>query len=199
MMPAAENSLGEVIIRFLVTLVVLFVVIRLIYFRYMKRPGKVFSFYMMGIMIFLVCILLKTVEIQMGMALGLFAIFAILRFRSSNLSLRDMTYFFTVLGIGVINSMATFNNPVLGTFLINAIIIFSLIVLELFFHRNPLVKKDLQYDRLEMLAPEKKQELLEDIRQRTGIQVEDARICKIDLVKKNVELEIWFRDPKREM
>ncbi len=93
-------------------------------------------FFQMGIMIFLVCVLLKTVEIQLGIALGLFAIFAILRFRSRNLSLREMTYFFTVIGIAVINSMATFYHPVRGTFLINLIIILSTLVLEILFNKR---------------------------------------------------------------
>jgi predicted membrane channel-forming protein YqfA (hemolysin III family) len=152
----------------------------------------------MGIMIFLICILLKTVEIQLGMALGLFAVFAILRFRSRNISLREMTYFFMVLGIAVINAMATFYNPVRGTVIINSIIIISLVVLEYFFHKkqkkDPLSSCPLIYDRLELLNPDKKQELLNDITLRTGIKTEKAKICKIDLTKGNAELEVYYKD-----
>ncbi len=93
-----QDPIWNVLIRFAVTLFVLFIVIRLIYYRYSGKNGNAFSFFLMGIMIFLVCILLKTVEIGLGVALGLFAIFAILRFRSRNLALREMTYFFTILG-----------------------------------------------------------------------------------------------------
>ncbi len=103
-----QDPIWNVLIRFAVDLVVLFIVIRLIYYRYTKNNGNAFSFFLMGIMIFLVCILLKTVEINLGVALGLFAIFAILRFRSRNLDLRDMTYFFTILGISVVNALANF-------------------------------------------------------------------------------------------
>ncbi|MCK7497195.1 MAG: DUF4956 domain-containing protein [Comamonadaceae bacterium] len=111
---------------------VLFIVIRVIYFRCSRKERYAFSFFMMGIDDVMVCILLKTVEIQLGIALGLFAIFAILRFRSRNLSLREMTYFFTVIGVAVINSMAKFYNPVRGMILINAIIL-SLLRLNSFF------------------------------------------------------------------
>ena len=188
-----QDPLWSVLLHFLVTLLVLFIVIRLIYFRYSRNERRVFSFFQMGIMIFLICILLKTVEVQLGMALGLFAIFAILRFRSRNLSLREMTYFFTVIGISVINAMATFYNPVRGIIIINSIIVLSTFILEVFFNKRAYVTATLVYDRLELLAPEKLQELLSDISSRSGKKVEKVEIKKIDLIKKNADLEISFR------
>ena len=194
------DPLWNVLIRFLITLLVLFIVIRLIYYRYSKKQGNVFTYFLMGIMIFLVCILLKSVEIQLGVALGLFAIFAILRFRSRNIPLRDLTYLFTVLGISVINAMAAFYNPLRGTILINGVIILSLIILEYFFHRkkkNPLSKHQLIYDKLELLNPDKKQDLINDISLRTGIKIEKTRIRKIDLNKGNAELDIFYKDKNK--
>jgi len=195
-----QDPLWNVLIRFFITLVVLFIVIRLIYYRYTKKEENVFSFFIMGIMIFLVCILLKTVEIQLGMALGLFAVFAILRFRSRNISLREMTYFFTVLGIAVINAMATFYNPVRGPIIINTTIIASLIILEFFFHKkkkDPLTRYRLIFDKLELLNPDKKRDLLHEITLRTGIKIEKARIRKIDLTKGQAELEIFCKDKNK--
>jgi uncharacterized membrane protein len=188
-----QDPIWSVLVSLLVTLLVLFIVIRLIYFRYSRNERRVFSFFQMGIMIFLVCILLKTVEIQLGIALGLFAIFAIMRFRSRNLSMRDMTYFFTVIGISVINAMATFYNPVRGMIVINAVIILSTLILEVFFNRRAYTTATLVYDRLELLAPDKNQELLSDISSRCSKRVEKVEIKKIDLIKKNAELEISFR------
>ena len=195
-----QDPLWNVLIRFFITLVVLFIVIRLIYYRYTKKEENVFSFFIMGIMIFLICILLKTVEIQLGMALGLFAVFAILRFRSRNISLREMTYFFTVLGIAVINAMATFYNPVRGPIIINTTIIASLIILEFFFHKkkkDPLTRYRLIFDKLELLNPDKKRDLLHEITLRTGIKIEKARIRKIDLTKGQAELEIFCKDKNK--
>ena len=188
-----QDPIWSVLLHLLVTLLVLFIVIRLIYYRYSMNERRVFSFFQMGIMIFLVCILLKSVEIQLGIALGLFAIFAILRFRSRNLSMRDMTYFFTVIGISVINAMATFYNPVRGMIVINLIIIVSTFVLEVFFNKRAYDTATLIYDRLELLAPDKTQELLSDISSRSSKKVEKVEIKKIDLIKRNAELEISFR------
>lgn len=188
-----QDPLWGVLLRLLVTLLVLFIVIRLIYYRYSRNERRVFSFFQMGIMIFLVCILLKTVEVQLGIALGLFAIFAILRFRSRNLSMRDMTYFFTVIGISVVNAMATFYNPVRGMIVINSVIILSTFILEVFFNKRVYDTATLIYDRLDLLAPDKIQELLSDISSRSCKKVEKVEIKKIDLIKRNAELEISFR------
>jgi hypothetical protein len=188
-----QDPLWNVLLRFSVTVLVLFIVIRLIYYRYSRNERRVFSFFQMGIMIFLVCVLLKTVEIQLGIALGLFAIFAILRFRSRNLSLREMTYFFTVIGIAVINSMATFYNPVRGTFLINLIIILSTLVLEILFNKRAYERFEIKYNRLELFAPDRFQDLLSDLSSRTNKKIEKVRIKKIDLIKGEAELEVSFR------
>lgn len=195
-----QDPMWNILLRFAVDLVVLFIVIRLIYYRYTKNNGNAFSFFMMGIMIFFVCILLKTVEINLGVALGLFAIFAILRFRSRNLDIRDMTYFFTILGISVVNAMATFYNPLRGQTFINLIIIASLLILEYFFQNKPVKKPEscrLVYDRLELLNPDKKEALLTDLSTRTGIKIEKARVRKIDLGKGNAELTVYYKDGRK--
>ncbi len=197
-----QDPIWNVLIRFLVSLLVQFIVIRLIYFQYTKNKRNVFSFFLMGIMIFLICVLLKTVEVQLGIALGLFAIFAIMRFRSQNLPLRQMTYFFTVIGISVINAMATFYHPVRGTILINLIIILSVFVLEKALNRKASDKKKkkkafrktiLLYNRLELLDPGNENDLLNDISSRTHMKIEKVEIRKIDLIKGTAELEISYQ------
>ena len=103
---ALDNTLRSILIRFFLNLLVLFILIRLIYYKFTRKEEYLFSFFLMGIIIFLLCSLLQTVDIQLGMALGLFAVFAILRFRTINYTAKDMTYIFTVIGISVINSQA---------------------------------------------------------------------------------------------
>ena len=85
----------------------------------------------MGIMLFLICILLRKSEMQMGMALGLFAVFSIMRFRTENLATKNMAYLFTVIGVSVINAMFDFPHPVRGTIMVNIIIILTVFLLEI--------------------------------------------------------------------
>lgn len=153
-----------------------------------------FSFLMMGIIIFLLCSLLQTVNIQLGMALGLFAIFAILRFRTVNYTAKDMTYIFTVIGISVINSQANISPPFAGALLINTIIVITAIILELFLKKNALTPVLVVYNKLEFLNPDFRNDLLKELSGQTGLNIEKVRIRKIDIAKKSAELEVYFRD-----
>jgi hypothetical protein len=187
------DPIWKVLIRFIVTLLVQFIVIRGIYNRYNKTENYQFSFYLIGIMIFFVCILLKTVEIQMGIAFGLFALFALLRFRSLNLPMKNMAYLFTVIGISVVNALATFLHPVRGPILINSLIILSPFLLEVYFKNKTYSKFRIVYNNIELLDPAKVEELLKDLSRLTGSTIEKAEIKKVDYIKGNAELDMFFK------
>jgi hypothetical protein len=181
-------------IRFFFNLIVLFILIRLIYYRYEKKEEYVFSFFMVGIIIFLITSLLGTVDIQLGMALGLFAIFAILRFRTVNYTAKDMTYVFTVIGVSVVNSLANIPPPVVGAVLVNSIIVISALLLEKFLKNKALTPVIILYNKIQLLKPEARAELLQDLSLQTGLRVEKVRIRKIDIAKCNAELEVFFSE-----
>jgi len=211
------DQLWGALLRLTVNTAALLILIRLIYYRYKKSKPNVFSFFLMGTMIFLVCILLKGVEMNMGMALGLFAIFSVIRFRTRNYSMKDIAYLFSVIGISAINAMFDFPHPVRGTIIVNLILILAVFILEIAFKKS--AKKDdkkdkkdkkkdkkssklsrhlLHYDNLKLLGPDKMTELLEDISRRTGIQIEKVKIRKIDLVKNNAELDVFYKEKSGE-
>jgi len=189
-----EHSLTGIMIRFFFNLIVLFILIRLIYYRYEKKEEYVFSFFMVGIIIFLITSLLGTVDIQLGMALGLFAIFAILRFRTVNYTAKDMTYVFTVIGVSVVNSLANIPPPVVGAVLVNSIIVISALLLEKFLKNKALTPVIILYNKIQLLKPEARAELLQDLSLQTGLRVEKVRIRKIDIAKCNAELEVFFSE-----
>ena len=194
-----QDPLWNILIRFFITLFVLFVVIRGIYYKYSKNDEYSFAFILMGIMLFMVCIILKTVEIQMGIALGLFGLFAILRFRTENLSFKTAGYFFSVIGISVINAMANFYNPVRGTILVNLLIILSVYGLEIYSRRTALTKLRVTYGHLELLHPNRTLELMKDLSLLTGREIEKVQISKLDLNKGNAELDLFYRENKRQI
>jgi hypothetical protein len=148
----------------------------------------------MGIIIFLLCALLQTVNIQLGMALGLFAIFSILRFRTVNFSGKEMTYIFVVIGVSVINSQADIPPPVLGAIVVNSIIILSALLLEFFLRKDTFTPVTIVFGKPELLVPEMRKELLKELSLKTGQQIEKIIIRKIDINKSTVELEGFFRD-----
>jgi len=189
-----DNTLVSIMIRFFLNLLVLFILIRLIYYKFTKKEEYLFSFFLMGIIIFLLCSLLQTVNIQLGMALGLFAVFAILRFRTINYTAKDMTYIFTVIGLSVINSQANIPPPLVGALLINTIIIVTTIILEFFLRKNALTQVLIVYNKLELLNPDLRKDLLKELSDRTRLHIEKVRIRKIDINKGIAELEAYFRD-----
>lgn len=189
----AENTLLGIIVRFFANLLVLYILIGVIYYRYSRKEEYLFSFLLMGIIIFLICSLLQTVDIQLGMALGLFAIFAILRFRTVNYTVKDMTYIFIVIGISVINSQANIPPPLLGAVVINSIIIIAVFLLEIFLKKKELTPLILIYRKVELLIPELRQELIKDLSAQTGQNIVKVIIHKIDLGKKSAEIEVFYK------
>lgn len=189
-----SNSLQGIMIRFFFNLIVLFILIRLIYYRFVKKEEYVFSFFLMGTIIFLLVSLLTTVNIQLGMALGLFAVFGILRFRTVNYTAKDMTYIFTIIGISVINSQANVPPPILGALVVNSVIIILAIVLELFLKKNTLTPVVVLYNKLKLLNPDLRNDLLKDLTAQTGLNIEKVRIRKIDIGKGKAELDVFFKD-----
>lgn len=190
----ADHSLWNLLIRFFMNLGVLYILIGLVYYRFSKKEEFFFSFIIMGIMIFLVCSILGTINLQIGHVVGLFAIFAILRFRTVQYTVKEITYVFVIIGISVINSQAKLEPYIPGAIIINTSIVLLVYFFELFLKKNSLTKVSITYDKLELLKPELRKDLLNDLTLQTGLKVEKAVILEIDLKKRNVQLEIYFKD-----
>ena len=190
---AVDHTLVSLLIRFFVNLFVLIILIRVIYYRYSKKDEFLFSFLILGIIIFLIVSLLETIEVQMGMALGLFAIFAILRFRTKDLTVKEMTYIFTTIGVSVINSQAHIPPPILGAIVINSIIISAVFFLEVYLHGRATSSITVSYSNLDLLAPDRRNELLVDLSLQTRQDVRKVNILEIDIRKGSADLEVFYK------
>jgi hypothetical protein len=195
----------NIIEKFLINLVFLFLLIRAVYYRYSKKRNYVFSLFLMGILIFILGSMLPIVFNadmgKLGMAIGLFAIFTIIRFRTRNLSAKDMSYFFTVIAISAVNSFKWVNFPVLGIFILNIIIILSAYILEVLLARKTKkAKKEkysthpIIYENLEMLKSQHKEELLRNVAEITGIDVKKVRIRRVNYKEKFAVLDLYYND-----
>jgi hypothetical protein len=137
-----KDPFVETLVRFLIDLVALFILVRIIYFRFAQKKEFSFVLFLMGIMIFLMCLLLQHADISMGAGFGLFALFSVLRFRTRNLDFRPMAYLFTAIGISAINALGAFYDPVRGPILINGIILLSVYILEVSMPKELKSKKE---------------------------------------------------------
>lgn len=183
-----------IIWRFGIDLFFLFILIRVVYYRYSKKEKFLFTFFLMGIMAFFICSMLGTVFLDMTFAFGLFAVFGILRLRTRNFSVKDMAYTFTTIGISLINSLKVLKFPLLGILIINIIIIVSAYTLEEFLVRHRSETHSIIYEKLDLLKPEKKQKLLNDVSLMTGKEILRVKIRRIDYKRKTALLDIYYKD-----
>ena len=183
-----------ILIRFVINMAFIFVLIRVIYFRYSKKEKFLFTFFMMGITVFFVSSMLKSVFIEFGMAVGLFAIFAILRFRTRNFGLKDMSYIFTTIAISLINSLKLVGFPVLGVVIFNIIILISAIILEEFALKNNTTTFSIIYEDLDLLQSAKKPKILKELSDLTGKEILKYRVRKIDYKKKVASIDVSYKD-----
>lgn len=182
----------ELILRFALTLFITFVVVHFIYAKNSRRKDFYFSYLAIGSIVFLLCFLLNNVKLELGFALGLFAIFGIIRYRTSQIPIKEMTYLFIVIGISVINALASKKISYSELLFTNAVIIFGLYFLEkrLMLKQEGSVK--LIYEKIENINVMKKAELMEDLHQRTGIVIKRYEVKKIDFMKDVAQIEVFF-------
>jgi hypothetical protein len=189
-----SNTIWGILVRFAINLAFLIILIGIIYFRYSKKEKFLFTFFLIGIMVFVVASIMKLIDIRIGLAFGLFAIFGILRFRTRNFGVKDMAYIFTAIGLSIVNALGPLVLPLFGVIIIDFTIIVSTLLLELFLQNNLFKKHKITYGNLGMLKPEKRDELLKEISEVTGRVIIKVKILKIDLKKEIAELDIFFKE-----
>ena len=171
----------------------LVLLILLAYHPNQKKKNYVFTYLMMNIMIFFICFTLKKLDLGLGMALGLFAIFAIIRFRTDAIKIKDMTYLFIVIGIAVINSLSNKKTSYAELLFVNFAILGSTMLLERYYLLSTESRQTLVYDNMELLKPENRDQLLIDLKKRTGLEVTRVEVGKVD-VKNNSGTITMFYD-----
>jgi len=185
-----------VISRLILNLVAVTVLGRWIYFT--KGGGShefLFSFIAISTIIFIICSLLSNVEVQLGIALGLFAVFSIIRFRNIAAGPRQLSYLFVSLGLALMNALVPFETPFVRLLINNLIILAIMGVADYLLFRNQGVVKMINYDRLDLLEESKRGEMENDMKIRFGItQIMKIQIGNIDTVKGQAKVKVWIED-----
>ncbi len=184
-------------LRFVVDFLSVFVLIRLVYFPVYKKRELFFTYFVFNMVIFMICFLLNKVDLSMGAAFGLFAVFSMLRYRTEDISLKDMTYLFLVIAIGLISAVtkiksADDSTEALFVACINGLIIVVAYLLE----SKLLIKKEsaktIVYENINLIEASRELELIEDIKKRTGINVHRVSVQKIDFLKDSAVIKIYY-------
>lgn len=185
--------------RLLIDVFFMILLIRFIYFKIYKQGELFFTFFVFNLVIFFMCYFLNKVELSMGAAFGLFAVFGMLRYRTEDISIKDMTYLFLVIAMGLLSAVLKIEKikfwvEFLIIALVNSVVIFAAWLLESNFVMKRELAKVIMYENIELIKAEKGDEFLADLRTRTGLDIHRYSIVKIDFLRDMAQVKIYYRE-----
>lgn len=188
------NTIGmeDFLLRLLLNVIVVTGIIHFLYYRKSKRSDYYFTFAIISLSTFLIVALLGTVKLKTGFALGLFAIFSIIRYRTESMPVREMTYLFAIIAISVVNALAGDAVGWLGMLAINAIFVVSIALAELTRKLKHFACKYVKYDRIDLILPSKREEMIKDLEARLGVKVVKVDVGTVNFLKDMALLKVYY-------
>lgn len=191
-------NLWFLLIRCSLNMIIVWFIIHFLYYPRCKRRDYYFTFMLISLSIFFLIFLLGSVKIKIGFALGLFAIFGIIRYRTESMPVREMTYLFVIIAISVINALAgaTSYIELLAT---NLIFIATIMVCEGTKLLKHMSCKLVQYDKIDLIRPDREAELVEDLKKRLGLDIIKVEVGAIDFLRDMAVLKVYYTPIKNEI
>ena len=192
-----NNDFWKLILKGVFNFLIILIIVRHIYYPVTRNKDYLFTYLLISLTVFLLCFLLDNVKLELGFALGLFAIFGIIRYRTDPIPIKEMTYLFLVIGISVINALANKKISYAELLFANLVIVFVTFGMERLWLLRHETRKNITYEKIELIAPERRDELIQDLKDRTGLEVVRVEIRRIDFLKDTANLRIFYyeKDP----
>jgi hypothetical protein len=187
-----KKDFFELLFKGVFNFLVIGYIVRYLYYPATKNKDYLFTYMLISVTVFFLCFLLENVKLELGFALGLFAIFGIIRYRTDPIPIKEMTYLFIVIGVSVINALANkkiSHSELLFTNFIIVAVAYGLEKIWLLKHES---RKTITYEKIELILPEKREELLEDLKVRTGLNITRVEIRKLDFLRDTALLRIFY-------
>jgi hypothetical protein len=182
----------SLLVRFSMNLLVIIIIVIGLYAKTSRRKDFYFSYIAISIGIFLLCFLLANVKMELGFALGLFAVFSIIRYRTDSIPIKEMTYLFVVIIVSVINALANKKISYVELFTTNLLIVGGLFILEKILNLRQELSYRILYEKIENVQFGREEELLADLKLRTGINIKRFEIVRIDFLRDVAYINIYF-------
>ena len=182
----------KLLVKTAFNLSIILIIVRYIYYPVTKNKDYLFTYFLISLTVFLLCVLLDSVKLELGFALGLFAIFGIIRYRTDPIPIKEMTYLFLVIGISVVNALANKKISYAELIFANFMIVGVTLGLERIWLLRHESRKNVIYEKIELIKPEHRTELIADLKERTGIDVVRVEIRRIDFLKDIAHLRIFY-------
>ena len=187
-------ELMNLMIRFGFNLFIAYIVIKLIYDRENSDNDFVFTYFMFNSLIFFFAFLLSNITINIGFAFGMFAVFAILRYRTNPIPIKEMTYLFIVITLGVINALSKTDVSYNTLLFTNFVLVVLTYVLEKKWQKNLFLRRTVLYEKIENIKPENHEQLLDDLNERTGLNIERFEIRRINFLRDTARIRIYYKE-----
>ncbi len=187
-----KSDVFKLVYRFAFNFFVTLIAVRYIYYPIAKRKDYLFTYLTISATVFLLCFLLENVKLELGFALGLFAIFGIIRYRTDPMPIKEMTYLFLIIGLSVINALANKKISHTELFITNGIILATTFALEKLFLLKHESRKTITYEKIELIKPENRAELQADLEERTGLVINRIEIGRIDFLRDVAQVRIYY-------
>jgi hypothetical protein len=191
-------STWELLIRFGINLIAIFSLVRVIYYPRHKNKDFLFTFFLFNCLNFLICFLLSATKIKVGFAFGLFAIFSIMRYRTVMVPVKEMGYFFVCVALGIINSLATVDDNYLVLLSCNAFILLLTLILDRNVNLTHENVKEIKYERIDLIHPDKRTEMIQDLVTRTGLPIHRVEIAHIDFLRDIAGVHAYYYSKENE-
>ena len=187
-----KKDFFELLIKAIFNFLIIGYIVRYLYYPATKNKDYLFTYLLISITVFFLCFLLENVKLQLGFALGLFAIFGIIRYRTDPIPIKEMTYLFIVIGVSVVNALANkkiSHSELLFTNFIIVAITYGLEKIWLLKHES---RKTITYEKIALIKPSMKEELMKDLRDRTGLNITRVEVRRIDFLRDTAQVRIFF-------
>ncbi|MEY3592193.1 MAG: hypothetical protein RLZZ38_1169 [Bacteroidota bacterium] len=193
-----SNDFYALLIRLGINLFFLTILIRFLYYTKTKRKDYLFTYFLIGIITFFLCFGLMQMDIDTGMGLGLFAIFGIIRYRTDAIEIKEMTYLFMVIGISVVNALASNELSISEVTVINVTVLLVTFILENLWLMKHETRKTINYERIDLIKPEQRDLLKADLEKRTGLVINRVEVGKIDFLNDTAQVRIFYYADEQE-
>ena len=192
------NDFYALLIRLGINLFFLTILIRFLYYSKTRRKDYLFTYFLIGIITFFLCFGLMQMDIDTGMGLGLFAIFGIIRYRTDAIEIKEMTYLFMVIGISVVNALASNELSISEVTVINVTVLLVTFILENLWLMKHETRKTINYERIDLIKPEQRDLLKADLEKRTGLVINRVEVGKIDFLNDTAQVRIFYYADEQE-
>ncbi len=188
-----DSDIWDMLIRFLFNTLIVYILVKLVYRSDKKNKNYAFTFYVFNTIVFFLCFMMNNVKLDMGFAFGLFAVFSILRYRTISIPLKEMTYLFITIAIAVINALTTKKVTFVELVSTNLILLATTYLLERLWYKEGLSEQTIEYEKIELIKPDKRPEMMADLKNRTGLDIRTFEIMSTDFLRDMARVKIYYK------